>query len=64
MKKVRLPICPTPVLNTCSHGRPVHLRTKKGIKSYLVCSRGRCVYEEANETLKLCKKIMETERKE
>ena len=58
MKKVKLPVCPNPVLNTCGHGRPVHLRTKKGIKSYLICSRGKCIFEEANKTIKLCQKRM------
>lgn len=52
MKKVKLPLCPDPILNTCAHGHPIHLQTKKGIKHYLVCDRGVCVYDEAAKTIK------------
>lgn len=52
MKKAKLPLCPNPIMNTCAHGHPIHLQTKKGIKHYLVCDKEVCVYDEAAKTIK------------
>lgn len=52
MKKVKLPLCPNPIMNTCAHGHAIHLITKKGVKHYLVCDREICVYDDALKTIK------------
>ena len=64
MKKVKLPLCPNPILNTCAHGRPIHLQTKRGVKHYLVCTRKECVYDEASRTMKKLLKQSKKWRKE
>ena len=57
MKKVKLPLCPNPIMNTCAHGHPIHLITKKDVKHYLVCDRETCVYDEALKAIKKINKL-------
>ena len=60
MKKAKLPLCPNPILNTCAHGHPIHLITKKGVKHYLICDKEVCVYD---ETAQIMKKLLKQSKK-